>query len=307
MDTGTAIDDRNNSKADTLWDGSHLYVASGSDSASGIKLFRYSYNPACRAWSLDTGFPVDLPGTGTRVEAVVLDRDAAGRLWITYTKEGSGIEDGKVYVSHSTTSDNTWIAPYELPEAGASNIQADDISALVAYNGHIGVMWSNQNDSKMYFASHANGAGDAASDWTSRVVLEGDGWADDHINLKSLEADPSGRVFAAVKTSLGDDPFNGTNADQIVLLVLQPDGTEDQVVPFGIVADDHTRPIVVTRQQTDELYVFATSPTVATDGDRPSTTRRRASATRRSPRGWGRPSSIDPGATSTTPPRRSRT
>src|SRR5215211_3694908 len=33
-DTGTLIDERNSSKADTLWDGSHLYVATAGTQAS---------------------------------------------------------------------------------------------------------------------------------------------------------------------------------------------------------------------------------------------------------------------------------
>ena len=48
-DTGTLIDERNSSKADTLWDGSHLYVASAGvrklKTPHGARILRYSYDP----------------------------------------------------------------------------------------------------------------------------------------------------------------------------------------------------------------------------------------------------------------------
>src|SRR5215212_9533305 len=61
-DTGTLIDERNSSKADTLWDGSHLYVAtagtSSTDSAHSARILRYSYDAVTKRYSLDPGFPV---------------------------------------------------------------------------------------------------------------------------------------------------------------------------------------------------------------------------------------------------------
>src|SRR5215212_745412 len=54
-DTGTLIDERNTSKADTLWDGSRLFVAtagtSSTNSNHGARILRYSYNPATRTYS----------------------------------------------------------------------------------------------------------------------------------------------------------------------------------------------------------------------------------------------------------------
>jgi hypothetical protein len=45
-DTGTLIDERNTSKADTLWDGTHLYVVSAgsgrSNSSHAARILRYS-------------------------------------------------------------------------------------------------------------------------------------------------------------------------------------------------------------------------------------------------------------------------
>ena len=71
-------------------------------------------------------------------------------------------------------------------------------------------MWSNQTDDAMYFATHKDG--DPDNVWQgSRTAIQGTKYADDHISLRSVQsADSSGRVFAAVKTSLGDL----TNPDQ---------------------------------------------------------------------------------------------
>src|SRR6266508_3239270 len=55
-DTGVALDGRANTRADALWDGSHLYVAShvfSTSPAAGFpsRLYRFSYNPATDTYS----------------------------------------------------------------------------------------------------------------------------------------------------------------------------------------------------------------------------------------------------------------
>jgi hypothetical protein len=197
--TTTALDPRPKTKADTLWDGQHLYVVSGGDTTSGGvnadgRLFRYSYNTASDSYSLDFG-PITVR-TGT-AETIVLDKDSAGQLWVTYT------QGNKVYVNHSQPgNEQSWATPFIVPAAGANpNVGSDDISSLVAYDGKIGVLWSNQSDKSFYFAYHVDGA--PASTWTGGTAahLPGQPLADDHISLKSLQADPAGNLFAIVKTS----------------------------------------------------------------------------------------------------------
>lgn len=141
------------------------------------------------------------------------------------------------------------------------NLDPDDLSAIVAYGGRIGVMWSNQNAQAMYFASHVDGAPDSA--WTQTAALDGPFSADDHINLKSVQGD-GGRVFAAVKTSKSDPSPTDFAADQVDLLEFAS-GTWSRHV-FGSVADDQTRPIVVTDQIARRLYLFATTPTNPSPG-----------------------------------------
>lgn len=250
--TGTLVDGRTRGSADVLWDGSRLYVASAGPTATdanhAVRVSRFRYDPGTLTWAQDVA-PVSLTGGG--VEAVVLDKDTTGRIWVTYTA------GQRVFVAHTTTSDGTWAPPYVLPVAGASTLTSDDLSALVAYDGKIGVLWSNQAEETVYFASHRDGDGDSA--WSVKPALSGPKYADDHLNLKSLEADPSGRVFAAVKTSVNDVASTPSSAPLTLLLVLDGAGSWQRHT-FGTAGDDHTRPLVLLHPAGRRLYMLASSP-----------------------------------------------
>ena len=140
-----------------------------------------------------------------------MDRDTSGRLWVTWT------QGTKVYVNATVTpgDDLSWGTPFVLPADGSSGSSADDISTIVAYRGRIGVLWSNQTTSEVRFAAHE--ATNPVDQWGASVVvtLPGIGQADDHLNIKSLQSDDSGRLYAVIKTSLDDQ---GPGAPQIVVL-----------------------------------------------------------------------------------------
>jgi hypothetical protein len=258
-DTGTQLDPRSGTRADTLWDGTHLYVASHvfstcgcSSSASGFpsRLYRYSYNSATKTYSLDSGFPVQINNTQT--ETLVIDKDSRGTLWATWA------QDNNVMVTHTVGgNDQTWVAPYIL--SGATGLNTDDISTLVAFGGSkIGVFWSNQVTAAFYFAYHVDGQADTA--WTTQTAASGTNFADDHINLK---ADASGRVYAAVKTSLGDGSNPDPNAPLVALLVRDPASGTWSTTTVWRVSDGgtngFTRPIVEIDSSNQVLHVFATS------------------------------------------------
>src|SRR5687768_2943455 len=87
VDTGTTVDSRSNTHADTLWDGARLYIASHVHSntpSSGYLtyLYRFSYDPVTRRYLRDPGFPVEI--NNYRSKAVVLDKDSTGKLWATW-------------------------------------------------------------------------------------------------------------------------------------------------------------------------------------------------------------------------------
>lgn len=258
-DTGTLLDARPKTRADTLWDGSHLYVASHVTASSSsaatagnpARLYRFSYSPATQTYSLDAGFPARINDFST--ETLTIDQDSTGVLWATWA-QGS-----KIYVNSTTGGDAVWGTPFVVPVTGATRLDADDISAVVAFGGNqIGVMWSNQVVSAMYFAVHADGA--QPDTWgASRTAVQGPSTADDHINLKQLQGDPSGRVFAAVKTSL-DDAGASSSAPQILILDRDPVTGDWSSHPFGRISDCHTRPILMLDSEHGVLHVFATAP-----------------------------------------------
>lgn len=246
-DTGTVVDRRAGSTGDALWDGGKLFVASR-HASTPLQVTRFSYDAAARTWSLDPGFPVALP-TGGGSESASIDRDSTGRLWVTYTR------GNKVWVAHSTDSHTTWTAPFN-PAVPDSTVTSDDVSAIVAFRGMIGVLWSDQDTDAFNFALHRDTDPDDV--WSAETALAGLGMADDHINLKQLSTDSKGRLFAAIKT---EQDAAGPDAMLIGVLVREPaaDGTGTwTVVPGGTVADDHTRPIVAIDESNRELYLIAT-------------------------------------------------
>ena len=215
--TSVVVDRRSDSRADVLWDAGKLYITSHVRAASSnanvtgqpALLSRYTWDPSPRTYVLDQGFPVAVNDVSS--ETLVMDRDTSGRLWVTWT------QGTKVYVNATVTTgdDLAWGTPFVLPADGSSGLDADDISTVVAYRGRIGVLWSNQTTSEVRFAAHE--ATNPVDQWGASVVvtLSGSGQADDHLNIKSLQSDDSGRLYAVIKTSLDDQ---GPSAPQIVVL-----------------------------------------------------------------------------------------
>ncbi len=246
-DTGVSLDPRPQTKSDCLWDGTHLYVASGgglesTGAALDGKLFRYSY--AGGKYKLDAGFPVTIRPGGA--EAIVLAKDGAGKLWVTYAQQN------KIFVNRSTTSDAKWGTPFVVPASGANTtVSADDISTVVSYGGKIGVLWSNQTDGSFYFASHTDGA--AANKWTGGVVARGTNLADDHMSIKALQADSTGSVYAVVKTSL-----NTPGQPQIEMFIGRPQSSGKLSWRAVVVNTNghETRPILLLDASNRRALIF---------------------------------------------------
>ncbi|MBA3431269.1 MAG: hypothetical protein H0U16_07295, partial [Actinobacteria bacterium] len=259
--TGVKVDNRRTAGPDALWDGHTLYIATALKEGSTqtdarVLIYRFSFNGS--TWS-SLGSPVAV--TSGKPETLVLDKDSTGTLWLTFTSTNAG--GGKsVYVSHTTSSETTWGVPYVLPLPGADNLSADDISTLVAYgnnNGHyVGVLYSNQNDETLSFARHSDGAGDATSDWERIVLASGAKLPDDHLNIRSLMDDPSGRVFAVVKTSLNDKSPKDPSDPLIILYTIT--GTSASSATAWRVEDDVTRPILMLDSEHRDVHVFGVAP-----------------------------------------------
>jgi hypothetical protein len=263
MKTTTTLDTQTKTKSDCLWDGVHLYVASGGGSVStgsnlDAKLFRYSYNAAAKTYTLDAGFPVTIRTGGA--ETLVLDKDSTGKLWITYT------QSNKVWINRSTTADNAWNPaaafnpPNALGETSSATVDPDDISTLVAYDGKVGVMWSKHSTSvsidpnaSFYFAYRSDGAPDTS--WQTKNIYKGPNYSDDHLNIKALQANGK-EVYAVVKTSINGQ---STTTPQILLLAGKPNGSGGLTWTATQVSsgyENQTRPVLLIDPEHRKLHVF---------------------------------------------------
>lgn len=263
--TGTSVDTRRVSEADTLFDGSasKLYVMShvkDTNTATdlNIKFSRYTY--ASGAYTLDSGFPVNIANINP--ETAVFDKDTTGTFWLTFTQP-NGAGGRKVSIAHSTTGATAWTAPYDLAVAHAGNLGTDEISTLVAFKGRTGVLWGNEADGTLNFAAHVDGAPD--SSWTARVLCDFNTYGnnkcpDDHFNIKSLDADGTGRVFAIVKTSLNDLPTSPPTAPLEVMYEYIPATNAWTRTTVWTVADNVTRAITLLDTTNKVVYAFAAAP-----------------------------------------------
>jgi uncharacterized repeat protein (TIGR02543 family) len=252
--TGIVIDSRVDSKGDALWDGQYLYYVSQhytnspGPAASGDegRLYRYSYNSASKSYSLDAGFPVIVNNSVS--ETLVLAKDSTGKLWVTWT------EGGKVKVNRSLGSDLTWGTPFDLPVQG-TDIKIDDISSILAFGGNkIGILWSNQNDKKSYFAVHLDGNADEAWEPKEQALADAvlGAVSYDHINLKP-SCDSDGNVYAATKTNL-----TKSGLPLVYLLQRTAAGVWTRYL-VSTVDEGYIRPIVLIDGSNHKIYVFATS------------------------------------------------
>ncbi len=246
------VDNRSNSTGDVLWDGSKLYVATR-QASTPLRVTRLSFDPTARSWTPDAGFPITVP-TGGGSESASIDKDSLGRLWVTWTRGNT------VWVAHTTTDDSTFGAPFK-PQVADTAISSDDLSGLVAFRGKIGVMWSDQDTGAFRFAVHRDT--DPDSQWSFESALSGPSIADDHLNLKNVNDDNRGRVYAIVKTSLNDTASPSPTDPLIILVVRDTDGTWSQHT-VATVADDWSRPMVQIDTVNQRALVFGTAP--VTDG-----------------------------------------
>ncbi len=271
VNTGPTVDAREDSRADVLWDGTKLYVATGTTvvsewgspptaeqlAAGSAELLRFSYNPILKTYTQDLGFPVTIRAGSA--ESMTLAKDSTGRLWITFTR------DSKVWVNHSNASgggDADWGEPF-VPAVAGTAVDYDDISAIIAFGGDkVGLMWSNQDDRRFYFAVHNDG--DPADVWQATETAHGGGQAgcgfgtgggtgcaNDHLNLK---ATADGRVFAGVKTA------NRTTGQPMVRLLVRGASGGWTGHTFSKVEDEHSRPRVLIDEEHGRLYLLATIP-----------------------------------------------
>jgi PKD repeat protein len=245
---GAQIDTRNASRADVLSDGMTLYVLMYRGAATS-KLHKFSYNPTTKAYTQLSGFPVDVPLAGGK-ESATLAKDSTGKLWIAYDPTIPGataavcgsvtnLPDAQIRVLWS--ADHTsWSAFNEV--VVQTPVCGDDLAAVVAFNGRIGVMWSNQKAGNFGFRVHVDG--DPETTW-GPVETFGTN-SDDHVHLTVT---PEQDILAATKAE--------GNADEINLY-MRSHLTNKWEGPFFITSGA-TRPVVVYDSDNKDVYVVYTT------------------------------------------------
>ena len=248
---GPDVDERPRSSADALWDGTNLYIAThaklthkSEDGPDTARLYRYSYDSGTDSYAFDDSVSISGP---ERTESLVLAKDSNDKLWITWS------DSGKVMINRSTTDDFTWGTEFVLPVQG-NDSNVDDISTMTAFGGDkVGVLWSNQDDQRFYFAVHPDDSSDIA--WLPRETVLASGVgnvADNHLNLACSPTD--GTIVAAVKTS-----FTGAGLPDVYLVKREAATGIWSSHVVWLTDDNPTRPIAVLNSETDSVYVFAKS------------------------------------------------
>ncbi len=253
VDTGVATDPRASTHHDVLWDGKTLHVASYRFVNDGLPaepnypttMRRYSYDPGTKKYSLLGSTQIN----NYRVEALTIDKDSTGRVWATWQ------QGNRIYVNVTGTDGKTWGTPFPHPSS-LSNVSVDDTSAVIAFGGKVGLMWSRQvGDSTdgMYWSYHVDGASNTS--WTTPVAaVKGLRSGDDHMNLKWLDSTDD-KVFAAIKTS-----FTSASQPLIQLLALNATTATWSAHTIATVAECPNRVIVLIDESTQRLRTFATYP-----------------------------------------------
>ncbi|MEI6950749.1 T9SS type A sorting domain-containing protein [Paraflavisolibacter sp. H34] len=180
----------------------------------------------------------------TSCETATMALDGAGRMWVAWDRADT------INVRWSDAPYSTWSATIPV----ASDIRDDDICAIAALPGKIGVLWSNQSSKRFGFRTHADGADPSV--WSADEVPssqsaldEGYGMADDHLNMKVAS---DGTLYCGVKTG-----YDTPGLPKLSLLVRRPSGTWDNLYP--VTANEGTRPFVLLNEAAGKLKVVYAS------------------------------------------------
>lgn len=209
-----------------------------------LQFARLGYDPAAREYDL-TSPPVTVTNRGSAGPATIA-KDSTGLLWATYAT------NKEIQVSYSNSDGNAWIEPFDLP-APEALVSGREVSAVVAFNRSIGVIWSDQADGAYRFAVHADGA--PPGEWRGETALAGPGVIDNQVNVKVVRDEAGDRLVAAVKSApvnpdaRADTPLN-------LVLVRAPDGRWSSGTA-GTVGDNHNGAILQVDETNRMLYFLA--------------------------------------------------
>jgi hypothetical protein len=240
-------------KADTLFDGSTLYVSTRDNKGSGAgntresDLYEVPYLGSGGWGSVSGPFPI----TTKSPETLTIAKDSTGRLWTTF-------ELNKNIVAGYTAPGGT---SFTFITISRTNVDSDDISAATAFGGSkIGVFWSDQVAKRDFFAWRSD-SDPITPNWSIETAYGGgvggcptpnsDLCADDHVNVKVYQ----GEIYVAIKTSINDTP--GTSSDPLIALLRRSSAGTWSAFPVSPVSQNASRPITVLSPSQNAIWVWA--------------------------------------------------
>jgi hypothetical protein len=180
------------------------------------------------------GAPIRWRHNGPPSETATIARGSDGLWWVAYDSQKKMLLRGSI-----DREGRQWRAPLVMNERDTAD---DDICAVIALPGGIGVIWSDQAHDGVYFRRPGS---------QIEVVAEGGQTADDHINA-AVSAD--GALFVAMKNSVDQD-----GSPQLVLRVRDVKGQWTSI-PYAqrSASQQPSRPIAVIGGQPERLFLLHT-------------------------------------------------
>jgi hypothetical protein len=220
----------------------HILLFNGSDT----QLVSVEYLPTSpgtyQFWSQGAGV-VDVPLENTTTKTATIAIDSTERMWVAYDDPILG--QVKVRYSDSSSGYSLW-SDFIIVAEG---VDSGTISAIVAFDSKIGVMWSNEVMERFGFRFHLDG--DSPIVWSADEVPAsqsalnvGAGMADDHINIASTS---DGTLYVAIKTG-----YDSVDLPSIALLVRRPWGVWDDLYEVDL---EGSRPIVLVSETLGKVVV----------------------------------------------------
>ena len=241
------LSDKTTSKVDCKKVGNVTHVllfheSSGSDAPAFFDLVRLEYNTEDGLYA-EHRVVSDL-SLRNGVETATIDIDGKGKMWLAYARSKV------VRVRYSESPYNIWSDERSL----ASGLTGDDICAVVALPGRVGVFFSNQNSKIFGFITHEDGSDPTTWSTVEDVVhitdgITAGGLADDHMNM-AVASD--GTLYCVIKTS-----YQHSSQPIIGLFVRSPAGVWSNL--YKVASEGtRTRPIVVLNEAEKVIRVVYT-------------------------------------------------
>jgi hypothetical protein len=184
----------------------------------------------------------ELPETAASdgpLETATIARDSRGRFWVAYNWRR------QVWIRSSPhAGGGAWNKPALVSE---QTTMVDDLCAVVAMPGRIGVLWSDQDHDAIYFRGRSDNA--LPSEWDSiEIAQQGGKTADDHIHAVVLK---NGTLCVATKNSVDE-----IGTAQLVLRVRDSRGRWTNH-PYGIRTEqvEPSRPIILVGGSPERLML----------------------------------------------------